>query len=257
MNRHEPPSQGSLLAWLRLSQMFPLKDLGFGYGPLLQWPEAFHSVNGVLFTGGDLDIAASPEAAQPGLPGKFQKRGKIRTPKGHPRDTQGTPKGGQALSVLGTCRGLWADAAAFSQPPVSRWQNRGFHFIHGNFTRKAPSPRFFPRCATIPPQRNAVTSKRTMRLARYMRAASLLLQLTVNSSQAGDLVPLWGTCLGLQTLAVAQAGRNRGRDWRGESGALGWGCAKFGSPIPSHWAHWAIDFLLTPKPESKPGQSKA
>ncbi|CAJ1378354.1 unnamed protein product [Effrenium voratum] len=44
--------------------------------------------------------------------------------------------------------------------------------------------------------------------AQYMHAASLLLQLTVNSSQAGDLVPLWGTCLGLQTLAVAQAGNS-------------------------------------------------
>eukprot|EP00439_Symbiodinium_sp_Y106_P026866 s5202_g3.t1 len=42
--------------------------------------------------------------------------------------------------------------------------------------------------------------------AQYVRAASLLFNLTVQAGSAGDWVPLWGTCMGLQTLSVVAAG---------------------------------------------------
>lgn len=39
----------------------------------------------------------------------------------------------------------------------------------------------------------------------YMRTASHLLNRTIASNAAGDYVPLWGTCLGIQTLSVLVA----------------------------------------------------
>ena len=43
-------------------------------------------------------------------------------------------------------------------------------------------------------------------LWRYVHAASLLFNMTLAAKEAGDPVPLWGTCMGLQTLSVVAAG---------------------------------------------------
>ena len=36
----------------------------------------------------------------------------------------------------------------------------------------------------------------------YMRAAGHLLNLTIAANQAGEHVPLWGTCMGIQTMSI-------------------------------------------------------
>jgi GMP synthase-like glutamine amidotransferase len=40
----------------------------------------------------------------------------------------------------------------------------------------------------------------------YMKAAAILLNHTIESATAGERLPLWGTCMGMQTLSVLVGG---------------------------------------------------
>eukprot|EP01047_Picozoa_sp_COSAG01_P061050 COSAG01_NODE_7570_length_3144_cov_2.131691_4_plen_335_part_00 len=69
----------------------------------------------------------------------------------------------------------------------------------------------------------------------YMRAAKQIFDLAVMAHASGDYVPLWGTCMGFQTLAVLAAGRADALTSRGVP-AGNPGFDSDGINLPLRWA---------------------